>query len=150
MPPPLVRLRISPHPPCASCLAGFCIASHHAATSCLPAPLPLIAPLSCVLSGALSLFMPPLPICMRLCLLLHPGCHVASHHAATSCLPVPPPLIPPLLRLLSGWLLSCLSSRCCLPSACASTSYHAPLPPLVRLVVPSPLVTPPTPIQLCL
>jgi hypothetical protein len=107
----------------------------------------------------------------RLCLLLRPfvaplslstlaGFRVASCHATASRLPAPlpliapPPLIAPLSCLLSGWLSRCLSSHRRLPSACASAShrtatyYRAPLTPLVRLVVASPLVIPPPPVNL--
>jgi hypothetical protein len=56
----------------------------------------------------------------------------------------------------SGWLLCQLLSRCHLSSTCASSSHctaashRAPLVPLVRLVVVLPLVTPPSPVRLCL
>jgi hypothetical protein len=111
--------------------------------------------------------LPP-PICLRLCLSLHrrlspcpsrasclAGCCIASCHTAASRPPVPPPLIAlppltaPLLRLLSGWLSRHFSSRRHLPSTCASTSHHTPLAPLVRLVVASPLITPPPPPVAC-
>ncbi len=86
-----------------------------------------------------------------------------------------PPIIVPLLCLFSGWLLHHLSSRrrllsayvstshcascpagCCVTSchAATSTSHHTaashctPLAPLIRLVVASPLITPPPPIRL--
>jgi hypothetical protein len=85
-PPPVrLRLRLSSHhrrssrPFHAFCLAGCCVASCHAAAFHPPAPLPLIALL---------------------------------------------PLIAPLSRLLSGWLLCCLLSRHRLPSACASASQY--------------------------
>ncbi len=113
----------------------------------------------------------------RLCLSLHrclsscpscasypAGCCVPLRHAATSRPPAPPPLIAlppliaPLLRLLSVWLSRCLTSCRRLPSACASTSHciaasHCtPLTPLVQLVVASLLITPPPPVclRLCL
>jgi hypothetical protein len=84
----------------------------------------------------LSLITPPSSICRRLHLSLHcrlslcpsgascpAGCHVTSCRTATSRPPAPLPLIAPL----------------------------SPLMPLVRLVVPSPLVTPPRPpVHLCL
>ncbi len=108
---------------------------------------------------------PPVYLCLRLSphhsLSPHPsyasclaGCRVTSCHATTSCPPVPPPLIPPLSCFLSGWLLHRLSSHCHLSSTCASTSHctaashHAPLMPLVWLVVASLLATPPPPIHL--
>ncbi len=53
-----------------------------------------------------------------------------------------------LSRLLSGCLLHRLLSRRRLPSACASAYHRAQLAPLVRLVVASPLVTPPPPVRL--
>jgi hypothetical protein len=73
------------------------------------------------------------------------GCCVTTHQANASRLPAPLPLITPLpltaprLCLLSGWLLRHLSS------SCASASRCAPLAPLIRLVVASPLITPPPP-----
>ncbi len=109
------------------------------------------------------------------------GCPVASRHTAVSHPPAPPPLIAtppiivPLLCLLSGWLLHYLSSRCHLLSACISASHPAscpagccvtschtavsashgttashstPLAPLIQLVVASPLITPPPPVPL--
>jgi hypothetical protein len=81
-------------------------------------------------------------------------CRVTSHHATASRPPAPLPIIVPSLRLLSGWLLRCLSSRRHLPSACASASHcitashRAPLTPLIRLVVVSPCVTLPPPVHL--
>jgi hypothetical protein len=127
--------RLSPHPSYAYCPSGCRVTSRHAATSRPPAPLPLIAPLSRLLSGWLS----------------H---HLSSRHHRLP-LPAPPtlivllPLIVPLLHLFSGWLSHHLSSRRRLPSTCASTSHRtatshrATLASLVRLIVPSTLVTPP-------
>jgi hypothetical protein len=117
---------------------------------------------------ALPLVMLPPPVRLHLRLSSHcrlslrpshpscpAGCHVASHHAATSRPPAPPPLITlppltaPLLCLLSGWLSRHFSSCCHLPSTCASASHCTHLTPLVRLVVASPLVMPPPPPIAC-
>jgi hypothetical protein len=38
-----------------------------------------------------------------------------------------------------GWLSCHLSSRCRLPSACASASHHVPFMPFVRLIIASPI-----------
>ncbi len=83
-----------------------------------------------------------------------------------SCLPahlknaLPLPLVAPLcctpLVVHSGWLLCCLSSprhllpACASASHCTTASHCTPLAPLVRLVVASPLVTPPSPVCLSL
>jgi hypothetical protein len=87
-PPPLIhlRLRLSSHrglrPSCASCPAGYHVASRHTAVSSPPAPPPLIAPppiivpLLCLLSGWLSRH---LLSCRRLL----SACVSASH--CTSC-----------------------------------------------------------------
>jgi hypothetical protein len=84
----------------------------------------------------------------------------ASRRPAPPTLVAPLPLVEPLCctplvpLVHSGWLLRHLSSCHRLPSACASashctaTSHHAPLTPLVRLVVASPLVTLPPPVCL--
>jgi hypothetical protein len=72
----------------------------------------------------------------------------------------PSPLVAPHcctpLVVHSGWLSCRFSSRHSLLSACASVSHRtaashcAPLAPLVRLVTAAPLVTPPSPVRLCL
>jgi hypothetical protein len=87
--------------------------------------------------------MPPIRqrirLSSRLCLLLRPFV------APLCCAP---------LVVHSGWLLCCLLSRRRLSSTCASASHctaacHcAPLAPLVRLVVASPLITPPSLVRL--
>jgi hypothetical protein len=69
------------------------------------------------------------------------GCCVTSHHAATSCLPVPLPAISPLpLVVCHDWLLHCrlhLSSHHLLPSAWASTSFYSlPSPPAINFFCP--------------
>jgi hypothetical protein len=82
---------------------------------------------------------------LRLCLSLHcclsprpfyascpAGCHVTSCYTATSRPPAPPPLITPISRLLSGWLLRHLSSR----------HHHLPLPAPPLLIVLPPLIAP--------
>jgi hypothetical protein len=148
MPPPpvLLRLRLSlhrrlsPRPSRASCPAGCCV----------------------------TFVMPPPPIHLHLRLSLLPSCNscpagcciTSCHAAAASCLPAPPPLIvsppliAPLLHLLSGWLLHHLSSCSRLPSTCASASQRisashcTPLLPLIRLVLASPLIMPPSPVRL--
>jgi hypothetical protein len=145
----------SPCPSYASCPAGCGVTSRHATTSCPPAPLPLIAPLSRLLSGSLSshllscqhrlqlpvpppLIGPPPLIAPLSCLFSGSlSCHLLSRrHLLSACPPpliAPPPLTVLLLRLLSGWLLHCLLSCCCLLSACTSASqrtaasHHAPL-----------------------
>jgi hypothetical protein len=154
MPPPPVHLRLrlslhcclSPRPSYASCPAGCCVTSRHATTSRLPAPLPLIAPLSRLLSGSLlhhllsrqhclPLPVPPpligLPSLIVPLLHLFSGWlsrHLLSHHRLPSAcsLPLiaPPPLTVPLSGLLFGWLLHRLLSRRRLPSACTSASQR--------------------------
>jgi hypothetical protein len=85
-PPPPVRLRLhlslhhclSSRLSCVPYPAGCCVASHHICASCPPAPptlilpLPLVAPLSCLLSTLA-------------------GCCVASPHDSASQLPAPLP-----------------------------------------------------------
>ena len=90
----------SPH--AATSLAS---ASPHAITSCSPTLTPLVW-----LVVASILLMPPHPICR-----LH---HLEGWAQAADHLGPPPsplamllPLVLPLSRLLSGWLLRCLSSR---------------------------------------
>ncbi len=142
------ELGLSPRPSCASCPAGCHVASRHTAASRPPLPPLLIA-------------LPP-PVRLRLRLSLHPsrasypdGCRIASCHTAAPHPPAPPPLIAPpplaapLLHLLSGWLSRHFSSRRHLPSTSASTYHCAPIMPLVRLVVASPLVMPPLPPVAC-
>jgi hypothetical protein len=149
----LSHCRLLLHPSYASCQAGCCVTFRHAATSRPPAPPPLIAPISRLLSGWLSHHLL--------------SCH---HRLPLPVLPpliVPPPLIAPLLRLFSGWLLrhprhaaashlpalrlslhrrlsprpsraSCLDG-CCVASCHAATSHQpAPLPhsALLPLIVP--------------
>ncbi len=136
-------LSTPPHSLC-PCPAGCHVTSCHVATSHLPVPLPLIAPLSRLLSGSLlphlssrqhrlpSPVSPPLirppPFITPLSRLfsgwlLH---HLLSCRRLPSTCPLPliapPPLTVPLLRLLFGWLLRRLLSWRCLPSACASAS----------------------------
>ncbi len=116
---------------------GISDASHPLVPLTLAAHLPLVVPLCCA----------------SLVPLVHlAGCCITSHHTAASHPPAPPPLIAlppliaPLLHLLSNWLSCHLLSRHRLPSTCASASHHTaasycpPLTPLVCLVVASPLV----------
>jgi hypothetical protein len=129
------------------CLWSTCVSPSHstAASHCTPIA-PLVWPVV-----ASPLVMPPPPVDLRFCLSLHcpAGFCVTSHHATPSGLPAPPPLIvllpliAPLLCLLSCWLLRHLLPCCHLPSAWASASHRTPLAPLTRLVVASPLATPP-------
>ncbi len=138
--PVRLRLRLSLGPSRASCPAGCHITSCHTTTAsrCLHLCLSLCCRLS---------MHPSYASCLA-------GCCVTSCHAATSHQPAPPPLLAPLLRFLSGWLLCCLLSHRRLPSTCtsashcAAASHHAPLAPLFRLFVASPLVTPPSPVCL--
>ncbi len=108
---------------------------------------PLLRPSRCplLLIVVSPLVTPPPLVRLRLCLSLHrrlssrpsrPSCpagfRVASRHTAISHPPalppliVLPPLIAPLSRPFSGWLLRHLSSRRRLPSACP--------PPLIALL----------------
>jgi hypothetical protein len=116
LPPPVhmslclsLHRRLSSHPSCASCPAGYHVISCHAAAFRPFAPPPLIA-------------LPPfiLP-------LLHLLFGWLSHHLS-SCRRLPSactsPLIAPLLQLLSAWLLHhLLSHRRCLLFAGTSTSH---------------------------
>ncbi len=125
------------------------MASHRAPASPLVTPLP---PVHLRLRLSLHHRFSPRPSYAS-CLA---GCRVTSHHTATSHPPVPPPLIVPLSRFLSGWLSRRLSSHRRLLSTCASTSHRTaashptPLTPFVWLVVESLLVMLPSPVCLCL
>jgi len=113
---------ISMHPSRASCLAGCRVASPQAATSHLPAPAPLVAPLSIIALPPLvplmplvrlvvvsPIFTPPPPIIQRLRLLSRHCCRAlrlsSRHHLLLrpSQLIVPSPLAVPLLEILSSW-----------------------------------------------
>jgi hypothetical protein len=138
--------------PFTSAFASHCTAASH----CAP-----LTPLVWLVVTSLLVTTPP-PDRLRLRLSSCPsqasclaGCCIASHHTAVSCPPVPlplitpPPLTVPLLCLLSGWLSHHFLSCCHFPSTCTSTYHCAPLAPLVRLIVASPLVTPPLPPVAC-
>ena len=127
----------------------------HAATSHLPpllaAPLPLVLPLSPLLSGWLlhRLSSCHRVLCQRLLLHRHlsflcsrasclAGCRIDSPHTAMSHLPAPSP----------GWLGPGGGSlgAAAFSSCCAVTSCSAALAPLIWLVVVSPLLTPSHPL----
>jgi hypothetical protein len=135
--------------------------SHCAFASCCALLLcPSCCPLWLVVVPPLVTLPPPIHLHLHLSLHCHlslcpyctscpADCCIDSHHAAAFRPPAPlpliapPPLTAPLLRLLSGWLLPLFWSRCHLPFSYASASHCAPLAPLVRLVVGSPLIMPP-------
>ena len=105
---------------CPSCPAGCCIASLHAAASPTSASCCAVASRSSALVPLVRLVVasilltPPCPICWLHCL---EGWARATDHLGPppSPLAAPLPLVLPLLRLLSGWLLCHLSSRRCIP-----------------------------------
>jgi hypothetical protein len=128
------------HPSRASCLAGCRVASPQAATSHLPAPAPLVAPLSIIALPPLvplmplvrlvvvsPIFTPPPPIIQRLRLLSRHCCRAPLGHlvrmVVTSPLLVPPPFIAP------SPLVAPLSAHR------AIASCRAPLGNLVQLVL---------------
>jgi hypothetical protein len=156
--------------PLVLCHLSF-LSCHHLQSSSTSTCSPLITPPHLIVplffSGAVTscppwlfvlspLIMPPPPIRLRLCLSLRPSCAscpasccIASHHTAAFHPFAPLPLIAPLLRFLSGWLLHHLLSCRRLPSACTFASHCTTLPPLVCLVVALPLITPMPPICRC-
>ncbi len=93
----------------ASCLASCCIASPHTTTSHLPVTMPLIAPLPIKTPLSTPLLLVPLVQLVVVLPLLTPLPAICWHLCLSSRHGLP--------CLLSSWLLHCLSSCYCLPSA---------------------------------